>query len=190
MKIVAAAFPCACPGELFYVDLSSDNVDGFGSPCDHESPSAGMYHHVAARLAIAEGEMPTIDSNSCGDTEAISKTDSESESQGMPRLSSLPESLIESNASAPASSRVMKVREGDIADPCLAMFQDVKRAWGCITGSQSHQDCEDHDVEYTCQHLASCTSFKHFGVFKSDVDVLGRLGVIPGTYAIQITRFR
>lgn len=188
MKIVADVFPCAGPGELFYVDLSSDNVDGFGSPYGYESPS-GMCHHVAARLTIAEGGMPTTESDSCGDTETISKTDSDCESPRMPGFPSLPSPLMESNTPA-ASARVMKVREEDSTDPCLAMFRDVKRAWGCITGSQSHQDCEDHGVEYTCQHLASCTSFKHFGEFKSDVDVLGRLGVFPGTYAIQITRFR
>jgi len=160
-----------------------------------------MGHPVTKRLSIAEKMSETESESSGGDTETISKTDSEytddlfdqaqgemDECLGKSSLPSPPPPHTISNSPA-VTSRATVLEEGAV-DPCVAMFRDLHRAWGWLTGSASHEKCENYSVEYLCQHWDSSISFKYFGKFKSDVHVLRQYGVIPGTYTIQIARFR
>lgn len=159
-----------------------------------------MSHPGTTRLSIVK--MSKTESESSGeDTDIISRTDSEytddlfdqaqgemDECLGKSSVPSTP--LPHTRSNSPALTSRAKVREEGAVDPCVAMFRDLHRAWGWLTGSASHEKCENYSVEYLCQHWDSSISFKFFGKFKSDVHDLRQFDVIPGTYTIQIARFR
>lgn len=180
-------------------------MDDFG--CHYGDGNMDNISVEATSRAIAVGRMPKAESEGSGtETEATSRSSSvymenswqaSQRNVGYPRMS--PEMHALATVVAPAimvsTSASVITHEGSslaetpnpVSDPCASILEGLQRAWVELTGQRT---CVNPRVEYICRHWASTTSFKTFSSFESDLEVLHGLGVVPGTFTTQISKFR